>query len=330
MADICNGNETAILALLIRLQRKFDPEFDEEAASHGLGMAKDESPKSIHVESPKKRLHDLSDPEACSATETMPPPKQCYKWQYIGFVKGLYKVTSRFYGFIGAITIIATILKFEDITLEIGHHTPPLHNIPKHRPSDDPTRLALYNSTMAAISQLSETSERVCQDYNLPNCAVVTPWANLRPNDGVYTVATYLWGLEFAKVMQGFEDSVNSTETCADWRLAAARAAVVYETRETAYTKLPLPLGQSLEWELHLGPQNYTTSCGTYQMPALYAQLASIIGARFNSSAAIRGLPTGMLTLLIDRDALIGSYPMIGASTSKERIILQVFAKTCY
>ena len=224
----------------------------------------------------------------------------------------------------------ATIVKFEGITLEIGHHTPPLENTPKHRSSDDPTRLALYNSTMAAISQLSETSERVCQDYNLPNCAVVTPWANLRPNDGVYTVATYLWGLEFAKVMQGFEDSVNSTETCADWRLAAARAAVVYETRETAYTKLPLPLGQSLEWELHLGPQNYTTSCGTYQMPALYAQLASIIGPRFNSSAAIRGLPTGMLTLLIDRDALIGSYPMIGATTSKERIILQVFAKPCY
>ena len=278
-------------------------------------MSKDESPIAV--------LHDsLSDEEARSATDA--PAQPCYKWQYIGFLKGLVRVSSRFYGIVGALAIIATIVKFEDITLEIGHHTPPLENIPKHRPSDDPTRLGLYNSTMAAISQLSETSERVCQDYNLPNCAAVTPWASLRPNDGQYTVAVFLWDLEIAKVLQGFEDSVNSTETCADWRLAAARAAVFYETRETASKELPAPLGQSLEWKLYPGPQTYTTSCGSYQMSELYAQLASIIGPRFNRSAAIRGLPKGMLSNAIDRDGMVGNYPMIGASSSKERIILQV------
>ena len=67
-----------------------------------------------------------------------------------------------------------------------------------------------------------------------------------------------------------------------------------------------MPLGQSLEWELQPGPQNYTTSCGSYQMPELYAQLASIIGPRFNRSAAIRGLPTGMLLI-----CYIGMYQIL-------------------
>ena len=261
--------------------------------------------------------------KAHCATDVSPTTER-YAWQYGGLLTGLVRVFGRFYGIIGAITIIAVILKLEDITLELGHHTPPLDSIPKHRPNDDPSRLALYNATMTAISQLAVTSERVCLEYDLHNCASVTPWAQLRPNDGVYTVASYLWSKEFTKVMQGFEDSVNSTDSCADWRLAAARAAVVYETRETAHRNLPLPLGQSLKWELHLGEHNYDSSCGSYQMTAPYAELASIIGPRFNRSAAIRGLPAGLLTGLISRDGLVASYAMIGPQTSEERIILKV------
>ena len=285
------------------------------------------------LEPPSACLHAGESVNKAHCATDVSPTTERYAWQYAGLLKGLVRVFGRFYGIIGAITIIAVILKLEDITLELGHHTPPLDSIPKHRPSDDPTRLALYNATMTAISQLSVTSERVCLEYDLHNCASVTPWAQLRPNDGMFTVALYLWDLEFTKVMQGFEDSVNSTDSCADWRLAAARAAVVYETRETAHRNLPLPLGQSLKWELHLGDHNYDSSCGSYQMmPARYAQLASIIGPRFNESALITGLPTGMLRVIVGpRDAMVASYAMIGPTTSEERIILKVsfLAKPC-
>ena len=107
-----------------------------------------------------------SDPKAHCATDVEPTgTTERYAWQYVGLLKGLVRVSGRFYGIIGAITIIATIVKLEDITLELGHHTPPLDSIPKHRPNDDPIRLALYDATMTAISQLSETSERVCYEY---------------------------------------------------------------------------------------------------------------------------------------------------------------------
>ena len=119
--------------------------------------------------------------------------------------------------------------------------------------------------------------------------------------------------------MNSFDASVNQTDECADWRLAAARAALVYECRVAANAEMPEPLGRNMHWEVELNTDPYYgTTCGPYKTPQLYSRIASVIGPRFNSSAPVVGSSSSALGTIIHVSGVISSFPFIGSKTARE------------